>query len=66
MNQLADLYLTERVRRRTLDPMTARNYRSSLTGLAGGYTGRPAESGHRRRRIVARGSGRPVGVDPAG
>jgi integrase/recombinase XerC len=32
---LADLYLTERVRHGTLDPMTARNYRSSLTQCAG-------------------------------
>lgn len=31
---LAELYLTERVRNGTLDPMTARNYRSSLTQLA--------------------------------
>jgi integrase len=31
---LADRYLTERVRHGTLNPLTARNYRSSLAGLA--------------------------------
>jgi integrase/recombinase XerC len=30
LTDLAELYLTERVRRGTLDPLTARNYRSSL------------------------------------
>ena len=39
---LADTYLTERVRRGTLNPLTARNYRSSLSGLAASYGTRPA------------------------
>jgi integrase/recombinase XerC len=38
-----DTYLTERVRRGTLDPMTARNYRSSLAGLAASHT-RPVQT----------------------
>jgi integrase/recombinase XerC len=39
---LADRYLTERVRHGTLNPLTARNYRSSLTGLAAAFGDRPA------------------------
>lgn len=34
---LADIYLTERVRHGTLDPLTARNYRSSLNQLCAIY-----------------------------
>lgn len=41
MIQLAATYLAERTRRRTLDPMTARNYRSSLVGLAQSFGDRP-------------------------
>jgi integrase len=40
---LAELYLTERVRRGTLDPMTARNYRSSLNLFTADVRRRPDE-----------------------
>lgn len=42
--ELADGWLDERVRRKTLDPMTARNYRSSLDGFTRHYGTGPPEN----------------------